>query len=84
MPPRWFVANQSEPEDQGGFCDKGSQIHYSNQSEEETRNHAAVVQENGDTATIRDKKNGVDRYNTTTFDIDDQGYEHPSLYDPGR
>lgn len=84
MPPRWFVANQAEPEDQGGFCDTDSKIHYCNQSEEEVKNHAAIVEENGDSATIRDKGNGVDRYNTTTFDIDHQGYEYPALYDPGR
>jgi hypothetical protein len=87
---RIFFGNEAEPEDQGGFCDKDSAIHYGNESKEGTLNRAARFEENGG-SDIRTKdgrdpndRSDATRFNTTILETDEQGFDFPSPYDPGR
>jgi hypothetical protein len=77
-----FYANPSEDEE-GGFCDTRSHIHYTQESNEETHNHAAVVEEFGGSSFVRGNGDD-DTYNTTTLELDDLGYEYPARYEPGK
>jgi hypothetical protein len=91
--PGWiFFANQAEPEDQGGFCDTDSKIHYCNESKDETLNRAAIAEEHGGQSDIRYDYDAGEpenlpadtRFNTTILEVDDQGFEYPAKYGPGR
>lgn len=85
---RIFFGNQAGDED-GGFCDKKSEIHYCNESKEDTLNQAARFEESGGsdvrTTDGRDPSRTSDdtRFNTTILEVDQNGFEFPSRYDPG-
>lgn len=80
----WMFANPAEPEEQGGHCDTGSQIHYCNESEDEMKNNSSVHAEHtGNPAYVRDEAEAGGRYNTTILETDRLGAEHPAKYAPG-
>jgi hypothetical protein len=87
---RIFFGNEAADSDQGGFCDRDSEIHYCNESKEATLNKAAQFEEHGGsdvrTADNRDPNDCPDstRFNTTILEVDNQGFETPAKYDPGR
>lgn len=76
-----FFGTTAADEDQGGFCDTGSHIHYVQGTEEETLNHEAVVIEHGGSSDIRGE-GAV--YNCTTLEIDGKDAEYPARYEPGK
>jgi hypothetical protein len=81
--PFFFFANPAKPEEQGGFCDTTSKIHYCNETEEEMHNRSAVHAEHtGNSADVRGGE--ATRYNTTILEVDPLGSEHPATYAPGR
>lgn len=90
---RYLFGKQSQPEEQGGFCDTASNRHYCNEGREEALNKSAVSAEFGGKSDFRDTDGqpidpsalpSDSRCNTTILETDNQGYEFPSRYSPGR
>jgi hypothetical protein len=65
---RIFFGNEAEQEDQGGFCDKDSTIHYGNESKENMLNRAAKFEEHGGSdIRTKDGRDPNDRSDATRF-----------------
>jgi hypothetical protein len=80
----YFYATPAQPEDQGGFCDTNSKIHYCNESAEEAMNNAAVHAEHTGSGSDIRGEGEADRYNTTVLEVDNVGSMCPARYSPGR
>lgn len=83
-----FFARQSDPEEQGSFCDTDSTIHYDNVSKDQTLDTASKFEENLDGVDIRantepSRLPTASRFNTTIMEVDERGGEAPKKYRPG-
>jgi hypothetical protein len=82
---RWF--SPAEPEQQGSHCDADSQIHYDNLSKKEAEDFQEDGMRQGQGIVAENEPydaSNSDRFNVTITDVDGQGYDYPSKYEPGR
>lgn len=80
-----FWVRAASSEEQGSFCDEGSQIHYQNLSKEEAEERIeGVMRAGGGTAgayNVEDYPNHQ-RFNVTEMEVDNEGYDHPAKHGP--
>lgn len=83
----WW-SRPAKPHEQGSFCDTTSEIHYDNVSKGEALEEQEAAIRRGDgviepSYEVEDYGSKV-RFNTNITDTDNQGYDHPARFKPGK